>query len=105
MRLDAHGIVYLGITGNFLESLMPRPCLCCLHETSAQGAATALLIHVPSFDVGDWGRLAPFSIVAETDLDKSGESSSTSLHHEGDTTLWGSKIGIDIVGMLLCCAS
>jgi hypothetical protein len=105
MCLDAHGILDLRITGNFLQSLIPRPCLCCLHETSAQGATTALLIHVPPFNVSDRGCRAPFRVVAETDLDTPAESSPSSLHHEGDATRRGSKVGIKVVGMLLCCAS
>src|SRR5258706_10168872 len=99
MRLDAHGIVDLGITGNFLQSPIPCPCLCCLHETSAQGATTALLIDVPPFNVGNRGCRAPFRVVPQTDLDKSAESSSSSLHYEGDTPLWCGEIGIDVVGV------
>jgi hypothetical protein len=75
MCLDAHGIFDLRITGNFLQSLIPRPCLCCLHQTGAQCATKAMLIHVPPFDVGDRERLAPFRVVPETDLDKSAEPS------------------------------
>src|SRR5262249_36373793 len=82
-----------------------RPCLCCLHETGAQCATTAFRIHVPSFNVGDWGRLTPFRVVAETDLDKPAESSPKSFHHEGNATLWNSKVGIDVMGILFCCAS
>src|SRR5215831_11127452 len=67
MCLDAHGILDLGITGNFLQSLIPRPCLCCLNQTGSQGATTAILIHIPPFDVGDWGRLAPFRVVLGVD--------------------------------------
>ena len=75
MCLDAHGIFDLRITGNFLQSLIPRPCLCCLHQTGAQSVTTALLMHVPPFNVGERGRLAPFRVVSETDLYKSAESS------------------------------
>src|SRR5215475_3791915 len=105
MRLDAHGILDLRITGNFLQSLIPRPCLCCLHQTGCQLVTTAIFIHVPSFNVGDWGCRAPFGVVPETDLDKPAESSPASLHHEGDATLWGSKVGIEVVSVLLGCAS
>src|SRR5215510_6995428 len=105
MCLDAHRILDLRITGNFLQPMMPRPCLCCLHKTSAQGATTALRIDVPPFNVGDRGCLAPFGVVAETDLDKPAESSPSAFHDEGDITLWYDEIGIDVVGILFCCAS
>src|SRR5215470_4718892 len=105
MRLDAHGILDLRITGNFLQSLIPRPCLYCLHKPGAQFVTTTLRIHVPPFNVGDRGRLAPFRVVAETHLDKPAEFAPSAFHYEGDATLWGSKIGIDVVGMLLCCAT
>jgi hypothetical protein len=64
-----------------------------------------MLIHIPPFDVGNWGCHASFSIVAETDLDKPAESAPSAFHYEGDATLWSGKVGIDVVGMLLCCAS
>jgi hypothetical protein len=105
MGLDAHGILDLRVTGNFLEPMMPRPCLCCLDETSAQGATTALRFHVPPFNVSDRGCHTPFRIVPKTDLDKPAESSPSALHHDGDATLWGSKVGSNVLGMLLCCAS
>src|SRR5713101_1937743 len=104
MRLDAHCIRYLRITRHFLQPMAPRPCLCCLHKTGSQFTTTDILIHVPPFNVADRGRLAPFRVVPETDLDTPAESSPTSLHHEGDATLWGGKRGIDVGGMLLCCA-
>jgi hypothetical protein len=66
MCLDAHGIVYLRITGNFLQSLMPRPCLCCLHQTGAQSVTTTILIHVPSFDANRaTGSFTPVSTFAD----------------------------------------
>src|SRR5215471_16267301 len=57
------------------------------------------------FNVGDRGCHAPFSIVEETDLDTLAESSPRSFHDEGDTALWCGEIGIDVVGMLLYCAT
>ena len=105
MCLDAYCILDLCITGNFLQSLIPRPCLCCLHQTGSQSVTTALLIHVSPFDVGNRGCRAPFRVVAETDLYKSAESSPNAFHHEGDATLRGSKVGSNIVGILFCCAS
>ena len=58
MRLDAHSIVYLGITRHFLQPMLPRPCLRCLHQTGSQCATTAIRIHIPPFDVRNRGRLA-----------------------------------------------
>src|SRR6266496_1597680 len=69
MRLDAHGVVYRGITGHVLQSLMPHLGLCCQHKTGAQSVTAALCLHVPSFHGGDRGCHAPFRVVAETDLD------------------------------------
>src|SRR5437763_16213795 len=99
MRLDAHGIVHLGITGNFLEPMTPRPCLCYLHETGAQCVTTALIIDVPPFNVGDRRRLAPFRVLPETHLDKPAEPSATSLPHVANTSLWSGEISIDFWSM------
>src|SRR5262245_55888095 len=93
MCLDAHGIVSLGITGHFLDALMPRPCRCCLHQPCSQSATTAVLIHIPPFDVGDWGRLTPFRVVPETHLDKPAESFPGAFRHAGEATLWCGEIG------------
>src|SRR5262249_1822639 len=105
MGLDAYGILALRLTGHVLPSLMPRPCLCGLHQMGTQFVTTTLRIHVPALHGGNRGCHAPCSVVAATDLDTPAASSSTSLSYEGDTTLWSSKIGSEVVGMLLCCAS
>src|SRR5438874_1479652 len=105
MRLEAHRIVDLRVTRYFLQSMTPRPSLCCLHQTGTQSVTTALRIHVPPFNIGDWRCYASFSVVPETHLDTPAESFPSAFQHEGDATLWGSKIGIDVVGMLLCCAA
>jgi hypothetical protein len=104
MRLDAHGIGYRGIIGHVLPSLMPHLGLCCQHKTGAQSVTAALCLHVPSFHGGDRGCHAPFRVVAETDLDTPAASPPV-LSTTKVAPRCGVAQGIDVVSMLLCCAS